>query len=397
MTLSRAAAEAKPSATLSLNSKAKRMAAEGQDVVMFTVGEPDFDTPENIKQAAHRAIQAGFTNYTPAAGIPALRQAVARKLHEENGLDYEPAQVIVSNGAKHSLYMMMLCLLDEGDEVLLAAPYWVSYAAQARACGARPVAVDTTEGDGLKLTPELLEANITENSKLLVLNSPCNPTGVVLDEQELRRLVDVALEHGLWIISDEVYERLLYDEREHASPAGFSDDAYRRVLTINGVSKTYAMTGWRIGYAAGPSEVVAAAANLQSNMTSGPNSIAQKAALEAITGPQESVEEMRGQFEKRRRLLVEGLNEIPGVRCTMPGGAFYAFPDVGGLLGRSCNGRTLESDMDLAEALLEEVNLAVVPGSPFGTDGYLRFSYATSEENIEKGLERLAAFADRCQ
>ncbi len=392
MRLSRRAEGTRPSATLSLDAIAKAMLARGEDVVMFTVGEPDFDTPDNIKQAAVRAIQAGYTKYTPAAGSLELRRAIAAKLKNDNGLTYEPDQILVSNGAKQALYIIMLCLLDEGDEVLLPGPYWVSYPDQAELCGARPVIIDATGRPDLKVTPEMLERAITGRSKLLILNSPCNPSGVVYTAEELCALADVAIRHELWIMSDEVYEKLIYDGLTHASTAALSRDAYRRTVTINGVSKTYAMTGWRIGYAAGPREVIRAAVDIQSNLTSGPNSIAQKASLEALTGEQESVEEMRSAFARRRDLIVEGLRNVAGVRCVVPQGAFYALPDCRALLGHTYAGRKVSDSLSLSEALLEAVKVAVVPGAPFGAEGYLRFSYAVSEADIHKGMERLARF-----
>ena len=394
MRLSTLAQNATPSATLSLNSTAKQMAAEGQDVVMFTVGEPDFDTPDNIKQAAIRAVLSGFTRYTPAAGTTELREAISEKFSRDNGLDYSPDQVLVSNGAKHALYMIMMCLLQDGDEAILPAPYWVSYSSQAKFCGATPVVADATGQPDLKLTPEILHKTITDNSRILVLNSPCNPSGVVYSRQELEAIVQVAVDHDLWILSDEVYEELIYDDLEHVSIAGLSEEACRRTITFNAVSKTYAMTGWRIGYAAGPREVIQAAGRLQSNMTSGPNSIAQKAAVEAITGDQESVQEMRETFADRRDIIIEGLNAIDGVNCVRPEGAFYALPDCRPLLGHTYAGRKVEDSVSLSEALLEEVKLAVVPGAPFGAEGHLRFSYAASEETIRKGLERLEEFVD---
>jgi aspartate aminotransferase len=392
--LSRIAASAAPSATLALDAKAKQLLKQGLAVVNFTVGEPDFDTPDNIKQAAHRAIQSGFTKYTAAAGMVELRRAIADKLKRENGLDYSPEEILVSNGGKQAIFMVMLSLVQQGDRVLLPAPYWVSYADQALICHAEPVPVDTTKTDNLKLTPRLLKKAITRRAKLLVLNSPCNPTGVVLTRQELEPLVELAIERGLWILSDEIYEKLIYDGLEHVSLAGLSAQARQRVITINGLSKTYAMTGWRIGYAAGPREVIQAAANMQSNATSAPNSIAQKAALEALTGPQDSVAEMRQAFDRRRRLLVEGLNGIPGVSCPMPQGAFYAFPDCRGLLGQSYRGRRVQNSLELCEALLDQAHVAVVPGSAFGAEGYVRFSYATSEEAIQEGLKRLRTFVE---
>ncbi len=392
MQLSNIARTAEPSATLSLNALAKQLAAEGEEVVSFTVGEPDFDTPENIKQAAIRALQAGCTKYSPASGYPELRSAVSASLKEHNGLDYPSECILVSNGAKQALYLLMLCVLDPGDQVLLPAPYWPSYADQAKACGAEPVVIDCTMQPGFKLTPEALEDAIGPGTRLLVINTPCNPTGMLYEEAELQALAQTAAKHDIWIFADEVYERLVYDGLSHVSLATLSDDIYRRTVTFNAVSKTYAMTGWRIGYAAGPKEIITAAGRLQSNLTSGPNSMAQKAAVEALTGPQDSAEEMRSVFEKRRDLLLDGLNGIEGIECEKPGGAFYAFPDCSGLLNHTYNGQAVGDSMSLSRALLETVRLAVVPGSPFGAEGYLRFSYAVSEEDIEKGLEKLQQF-----
>lgn len=392
MDLSRAAAGAEASATLAINARAKSLAAKGIDVVALTVGEPDFDTPDNIKQAAHRAIQSGETKYTAAAGSPELRQAIARKLKRENGLDYQPSQILASNGSKHSLFQIFLSLVDEGDEVLLPAPFWVSFAEQVRICGGKVVPIDCRGCPELKLTPALLEESVTEHTKALVLNSPCNPTGAVFTEPELREIVRVALDHNLWIISDEAYEKLIYDGYSHFSVASLSEDAYRKTITVNSLSKTYAMTGWRIGYAAGPAEIIEPAGRLQSNMTSGPNSIAQKAAIEALEGPQDSVTQMREAFEKRRNLTLELLNAIPGVSCVVPHGAFYAFPNVEALLGHSYGGRQANGSVALAELLLDQARLAVVPGAAFGAEGYLRLSYATSEEMIQEGLKRFAAF-----
>jgi len=397
MRLSQIASLIGPSATLSLNARAKAMAAKGEDVVMFTVGEPDFDTPDNIKQAAIRAIQAGYTKYTPPAGDLALRRAIARKFRRDNGLEYDVDQIIVSNGSKQALYIIMLCLLDPGDEVLLPAPYWMTYADQARVCRAQPVPIDTTVTPELKLTPDMLRDAISERSRVLIINSPCNPTGAVYTEDELRTLVDVALEHEMWILSDEVYERLIYDGVSHASPAAFSPQAYSRTITFNAVSKTYAMTGWRIGYAAGPPEIIRAASNIQSNLTSGPNSVAQKAAIEALTGEQDAVEEMRMAYARRREIMVDGLNRIAGVRCARPEGAFYAFPDCRELLGATYAGRLVRDSLSLGQALLDTVKLAVIPGAPFGAEGYLRLSYAVSDSDIERGLERFAQFVQTRQ
>jgi aspartate aminotransferase len=379
---------------MALNTKAKELVRQGEDVVNFTIGEPDFDTPDNIKQAAHRALQSGFTKYSPSAGVPELRQAIADKLRADNGLDYAPSEVFVSNGAKQALYMTMLCLVQEGDEVLIPAPYWVSYVQQARICGATPVIVDACSTEDLKPTPELLEKAITDRSRLLVLNSPCNPTGVVLTGDEIAGLVETALEHDLWIISDEIYEKLVFDGLEHVSAAGLNDRARERVITVNGMSKTYAMTGWRLGYAAGPEQVIRAAASLQSHMTSGADSIAQRAGIEALTGPQESVAEMREAFDERRRGLVEGLNDIPGISCLMPRGAFYAFPDCRELLGHSYGGRSAGNSLELCAALLDAVKVALVPGSAFGAEGFVRLLSCASTDRIEECVRRIRTFVE---
>jgi len=384
----------KPSATLALNARARELAARGGDVINFTIGEPDFDTPDNIKQAAHLAIQAGYTKYQAAAGMPELRNAIAEKLRRDNGLDYSPEEVLVSNGAKQVLYMVLLCLVNPGDRVVISAPYWVSYVQQARICGAEPVILDATGTDELKPTAQMLERAVSDGAKVLIINSPCNPSGAVLSRQELRELVEVALAHELWVISDEIYEKLIFDGLEHVSPASFGPEARARVVTVNGLSKSYAMTGWRVGYAAGPAELIRAAAALQSHMSGGADSVAQRAAVEALTGPQDSVAQMRSEFDRRRRAMVEGLNRIPGVSCVMPGGAFYAFPDCRPLLGHSYAGHRVENSLQLCEALLEVARLAVVPGSAFGAEGYLRFHYAKSMDRIEESLERLAWFVE---
>jgi len=396
VSLSDIAAGAKASATMALNARAKNLSLRGKDVVNFTIGEPDFDTPDNVKQAAHRAIQAGFTKYQPAAGMSELREAIARKLQADNGLNYEPGEVLVSNGAKQALYMTMLCLVQQGDQVLIPAPYWVSYVHQARFCRAEVVVIDATGTEDLKPTPDLLADALTDRARLLVLNSPCNPTGAVLTGEEFAALVELALERDLWIISDEIYEKLVYDGAQHVSPAAFSKEARDRIITINGASKTYAMTGWRLGYAAGPLEVIQAAGRLQSHMTSGPDSVAQRAALEALTGPQDSVEEMRVAFDRRRHLLVDGLNAIPGISCLVPQGAFYAFPDCRGLLGKSYAGRKVQDSLELCEALLDQAGVAAVPGTAFGAEGFIRLHFAKADEEIEKALERLGAFAESC-
>lgn len=391
MRLSKVANAAEPSATLSLNALAKQLKAQGENVVSFTVGEPDFDTPDNIKLAAKEAIEAGYTKYSPAVGFPELRELISESFSRLNGLNYPPKNILVSNGAKQALYMLMLCVLDPGDQALLPAPYWPSYADQVKACGAEPVVIDCTS-TGFKLTPEALRGAVGPKTKLLILNSPCNPTGMSYSRDELRALAETAAENDLWIFSDEVYERLIYDGLSHVSMASVSDETYGRTVTFNAVSKTYAMTGWRIGYAAGPEEIITAAGRLQSNLTSGPNSIAQRAAMEAIGGSQDAVEKMRKTFRARRDLLIEGLKSIEGLQCATPEGAFYVFPDCKSLLNHKYNGIEVKDSISLSKALLETVRLAVVPGSPFGAEGYMRFSYAAGEETIQEGIKRFKEF-----
>jgi len=381
-----------PSPTLSIDAQAKKMKAQGIKVINFSAGEPDFDTPEHIKRAAIEALEAGFTKYTPVAGIDELRQAVAEKLAQDRGVEYIPTEIVISCGAKHSLYNALQVCCEEGDEVVLVAPYWVSYYEQVKLVGARPVIVETNEATGFKLTKASLEEALTPRTKLLILNSPCNPTGAVYEKKELEELAEVILEHDLWVISDEIYAALIYDGLKHVSIASLGREIKERTILIDGVSKAYAMTGWRIGYAAAPLPIAQAMADLQSHSTSNPTSIAQKAAVAALTGTQEPVEKMRQEFEVRRNLMLQGLQALPGITCTRPGGAFYLFPNISGLLGKKFKGQPLNSSTDIAAALLQHFHVAVVPGIAFGNDNYLRLSYATSREQIETGLERLAEF-----
>lgn len=396
MEIARRAAGISPSPTLAIDAQAKAMKAKGIQVINFSAGEPDFDTPEHIKEAAVAALKAGFTRYTPVAGIPELRQAVCDCL-KDRGLSYEPADIVVSCGAKHSLYNAMQVLLNEGDEVILCAPYWVSYYEQVKLAGGVPVVVNTDAATDFKLTPDALKAALTPRTKLLILNSPCNPTGVVYSRSELEALAEVILAHDLMVISDEIYAALLYDGLNHTSIASLGPEIKERTIVIDGVSKTYAMTGWRIGYAAAPRAIATAMTDLQSHSTSNPTSIAQKAALAALTGSQEPVAAMRNEFARRRDRILTGLRELPGVECNQPGGAFYVFPFIGKLLGRRFRDRVLNNSTDVAAVLLQEYQVAVVPGVAFGTDPFLRLSYATSMEQIEAGLERLAAFVRELQ
>ena len=379
-----------PSSTLAVQAKAKAMRAQGIDVISFGAGEPDFDTPERVKEAAVRALRAGQTKYTEVPGIPELRAAVCQKLHRDNGLDYEPAEVLVSCGAKHTLYNIFVALLNPGDEVLIPSPYWVSYPEQVRLLDGLPVAVPTDEERGFQVDLARLRAAVTPRTKAIVLNSPNNPTGAVFGPAALRGVAELAVGRDLWVISDECYEALTYDGR-HTSIAALARDMKERTVVVNTCSKAYAMTGWRIGYAAGPRALIAAMSDVQSQVTSNPSSIAQWAAVEALTGPQDDVAKMVGEFDRRRGVIVEALNRIPGIRCALPGGAFYVFPDVSGLFGKTCLGGPLASSSDVTAFLLETAQVAVVPGVDFGSDRHIRLSYATDIESIRRGLARIEA------
>ncbi len=381
--LSDRAIAAAPSPTLAITARANALKAQGIDVVGFGAGEPDFDTPEHIKEAAIQALHKGQTKYTPSSGIPALKEAVCEKLSRENGLTYDPKQIIVSVGAKHSIYNAFQAILNPGDEVIIPVPYWVSYPEQAKLAGAVPVYVDAPESDGFKLRAEAVAAAITPRSKILVLNSPSNPSGAVVEEAELEKIAELAVKHNLLVLSDEIYEHLTYGRR-HVSIASFGEEIKRLTLVVNGFSKAYSMTGWRLGWLAGNAEVVAAMGRIQDQSTSNPTSFAQAGAVAALRGPQECVEQMRLQFEKRRNYMVERLCGIPGVSCVRPEGAFYVLPSVTGLL----HGAVRDTD-SLADVLLSEHRIAVVPGSGFGVPNNIRLSYAASMEAIEKGLNRL--------
>jgi len=377
-----------PSPTLSITAKVKKMKQEGVDVIGFGAGEPDYDTPLYIKESGKAAIDSGFTKYTPTSGIEELRKAICKKFKDDNGLSYEPSQVIVSCGAKHSLYNAIMCMCEEGDEVILPSPYWVTYLEQIKLSGAKPVIIETTEKYNFKLLYKTLEHSITEKTKCLILNSPSNPTGMIYSSDELKAIAELAIKNGFYIISDEIYEKLIYDGK-HTSIALFSEEIKNQTVIINGVSKAYSMTGWRIGYAAGPKDIIQAMGNLQDHSTSNPTSIAQKAALTAITQPDPEMQKMVNEFKIRRDLMVEKLNSIPGISCIKPQGAFYAFPDISKLIGKNINGHKITGSMSFAELLLDEAKVAVIPGIAFGADNFVRLSYATSIENIKKGLERI--------
>jgi len=384
MVLSRRVRQMSPSPTMAITSKAKELKAKGVDVIGFGAGEPDFDTPYHIKEAAKEAIDMGFTKYTPPAGIPELRRAVADKLKEENDIDYEPEQVVITDGAKQALFNLMLSVIDEGDEVVIPAPYWVTYPEQVKFAGGTPVFVETKEIKGFALTLEELKPAITPKTKMVILCTPHNPTGSVIPKEELYRIGEFCAERGILIASDECYEYLTYDGFKHTSIASLSPEIKEVTITINALSKGFSMTGWRVGYAAGPKEIVDAMIKINSQSISNVNSIAQKAAVAALTKPKDFLNEWLEAFDQRRRYMVETLNQIPGVSCLMPRGAFYAFPNVKELLKLG----NFKDDWELAEFLLERAKIAVVPGSAFGYPGYLRLSYATSMENIEEGLRR---------
>jgi aspartate aminotransferase len=387
----------KPSVTLAIAAKAGKLRSEGIDVVNFSAGEPDFDTPEHIKAAAVEALRQGMTKYTDVKGIEPLRAAIAKKYEADHGLSYRKEDVLVSCGAKHSLYNIFQAIIDPEDEVIIPAPYWVSYSDIALLAGGVAKFIQTDEASGFRIKAEQLAAELTPKTKVFVLNSPCNPTGASYDADELRAIARVLERHSCLILCDDIYEQIVYDNFQVHNLLALNTALRERTIIINGVSKTYAMTGWRIGYALGPADVIAAAGKIQSQSTSNPTSIAQAAALEAISGPQNDIAGMVREFQQRRDVIVEQLNAIPGMRCFKPQGAFYVFPNVSAFLGRSVNGKKLASPCDVADYLLEAARVAVVPGEDFGSQQHIRFSYATAVENIEKGCRRVAAALAKLQ
>jgi len=391
--LSKRALNISPSATLAVSARAKELRTSGIDVVAFGVGEPDFDTPDYIKKSAIEAIDAGCTKYTPAVGTPELKKAIADKFQKDNGLTYDPSQVVVCNGGKHVVFNVIYVLCEEGDEVILPSPYWVSYIEQIKLAGATPVIVEGTEENGLRITAEQLDAAITDKTKLMILNSPSNPTGMIYSPKELEEIAEVVAKRDIYVLSDEIYEKLVFGDATHVSIASLGKEIFDRTITMNGVSKTYAMTGWRIGYAAGPKDIMSAIAKVQGHTTSNPNSIAQKAALTAICSDDSAVNLMKAEFDKRRRYVVDRLNAMPGISCLEPEGAFYAFPNVSGLYGKSFNGETVSNSIEFAQVCLEQGHTALVPGSAFGADDCVRVSYATSMEEITKGMDRIEKLA----
>jgi aspartate aminotransferase len=381
--ISKRAASLSPSLTLAIDSKAKQMKADGQDVVGFGAGEPDFDTPQHIKDAATKALAAGFTKYTPASGIPELRQAVADKFQRENGLGYKPSQIIISCGGKHSCYNTILATCEEGDEVIIPAPYWLSYPEMVKLASARPVIVETTDRTEFKLTPQQLRAAITPRTRLFILNSPSNPAGSVYSPDEIKALGDICVEKNVLIMSDEIYEHLLYDGAKHKSVASFSPAHYEHTIVVHGFAKAWSMTGWRLGFLAAPEPIARVIDAIQSHSTSNPTSFAQKGGVAALTGPQDHLQTWLAEFDRRRSYAHEKLNGIPGVSCVNAKGAFYLFPKISG---------TGLKSVEFCAKLLEAEKVAAVPGIAFGADDYIRISYATSMANIEKGLERIGKF-----
>ena len=390
--LSRTASAVKASTTLAIASLAKEMQMKGIDVVGFGTGEPDFRTPENICEAAHRAIDAGKTKYTPAAGIPALREAVADRLRADYGLEYKPSQIVVASGAKHNVYIMMMTLLNPGDEVIIPAPYWLTYEEAVRMPGGVPVSVHAAEENKFKITPEQLEAAVTDRTKLFMINNPCNPTGTLYSESELRELCEVCVKHDLYIMADEIYSGLVYDGQPFVSVASLGEDVKERTILITGVSKSYAMTGWRIGYAAASEPIAKVMANYISHSTGAPSTISQFAAVEALTGPQDTIYAMRDVFEERRNYFVDRVSRMEGVSCVKPEGAFYIMMNITEQIGRVLGGREIRTASDFSMAFLEKGLVAVVACDAFGIDNFIRWTYATSKENIKEGLDRLEKF-----
>ena len=379
----------KPSPTFAAAAKAAAMRAKGIEVISFAQGEPDFDTPDNIKEAAYKAIREGITKYTPAAGFPDLKDAIIQKFKKDNHLTYDRSQVFASAGAKLILFNLAQALFEAGDEVIVPAPYWVSYTDILLLMDATPVVIPTSEQQGFKMSVQQLKSAITPRTKAIILNSPCNPTGATYTAEELKALAEVLLPKKILIIADDIYEKFVYDGTVFTSIASLGKEVQDQTVVVNGVSKTYSMTGWRIGYAAGSAEIMAAMDKIQTQNVSNPVSFCQKAAVEALAGPQDSVQKMIAEFDRRRKTIVQRLNAMSGITCSLPKGAFYVFPNVTGLFGKKWGDRKISNSQDVSDFILEEAKVAVVAGVAFGNDNYIRFSYATSMANIEKGMDRI--------
>jgi len=386
-----------PSPTLQLSATVKALVAQGQRVFDFTAGEPSFDSPDVAKDAAYEAIRSGFTKYTAVTGIDDLKDAIIEKFQRDQGLTYSRSQILVSCGAKHTLFNLALALFEAGDEVIIPTPYWVSYPEQILVADAKPVFLPTTESSGYAIDLNALKVTLTDRTKAIILNSPCNPTGSMYDRQTLEGIAQLALQHDILIISDEIYEKMIYDQHQHHSIASLGPDIAKNTIIVNGVSKTYSMTGWRIGYAAGPDPIIKAMGDIQSQSTSNPTSIAQKAAVGALRGGDAFIQQMVKELDIRRTTIVEGLNRITGIHCPMPSGAFYVFPNIAQLLGRRFQGQPLDSPFALANFFLKEAQVACVPGEPFGSPSHLRFSYTGTLAVIEEGLQHLGEAVARLE
>lgn len=395
MRLAERVSRIKPSATLEIVAKAAAMKSEGIDIIGFGAGEPDFDTPENVKKAAIEALKKGYTKYTPVSGINGLKDAIIAKLQRENGLTYNRDEIIVSCGAKHSLYNIAQAMFEEGMEVIIPSPYWVSYPELIHLAGATPVIVNTSEEEDFLLTSEKFERAITKRTKALILNYPSNPTGATYDLERLEEIARIAVKHNIYIISDEVYEKLIYTDLRHISIASLGEEIKELTILVNGLSKTYSMTGWRLGYTAGQKTLITAMNNIQSQSTSNPTSFAQYGGIEALNGNQDDVFKMVEEFKKRRDYIVRRLNMMRGISCFNPSGTFYVFPKISYYYGKNFKGHTIRNSMEMTEYLLKEGHVAVVPGTAFGADNYLRLSFATSMKNIEGGLNRIEDALDR--
>lgn len=392
LTLSKKAAGVKPSSTLAITAKAKELKAKGIDVVGFGAGEPDFNTPENINNAAIKAIHDGFTKYTPASGTAELKEAVCKKFEEFNHVKYEPKQIVISNGGKHSLTNVFGVILNPGDEVIIPAPYWLSYPEIVKLNDGVPVFIRGEKSQGYKVSAKQVEEAITDKTKALILNTPSNPTGMVYSREELQEIADVVVKNDIYVVADEMYEYLIYGDEKHVSIASLGEEIYKRTITCSGVSKSYSMTGWRIGYTGSSAEIAKLMGSVQSHATSNPNSIAQKASLEALNGSQETVMTMKNEFDKRRKLMHEKISQIPYLSSLEPKGAFYLFVDVSEVLSKSYKEEKIETTNRLAEILIEDYNVAIVPCDDFGFPDHMRLSYAISLEQIKKGLDRIESF-----
>ena len=397
MILSNKGLDIKPSSTLEITAKAKQMKADGIDVVGFGAGEPDFDTPDHIKQAAINAINEGFTKYTPASGILPLKKAICNKLEEDNNVKYTPSQIVVSNGAKHCLTNTFMAILNPEDEVIIPAPFWLSYVQMVKIADGVPVIVKASKENDYKITVEQLESVLTKKTKAILINSPSNPTGMVYSEKELREIAEFAVKNDLFIISDEIYEKLIYGDEKHISIASFNKEIYDRTIIINGVSKSYSMTGWRIGYSAAPEAISKIMSNIQSHASSNPNSIAQKAALAAISGDDKCIEDMKVEFNRRREYMFGRITKMPYIKAIKPQGAFYVFVDLDEVIGKKYKDEVIENASIFAKLLLDNEKVAAVPCTDFGFDTHFRLSYAISMENIEKGLDRIEEFLNDLQ